>query len=157
MNENPNTVATTQMMIRKPVSEVFEAITDPAVTTKFWFTHSTGKLAEGAEVEWTWGMYNVTVPVSVKAITPNERIVIQWGNKQQQSTVEFTFKALSEAKTYLTIKNYDFNSSGDELISLVIDSTEGFALFIAGLKAYLEHNIQLNLVADKFPKELMEV
>ncbi|MHA6249341.1 SRPBCC family protein [Pontibacter sp. CAU 1760] len=155
MNET-NNFAIAQMMIRKPVSEVFEAITNPGVTTKFWFTHSTGKLAEGKEVEWTWEMYHVTVPVSVKTIVPNERIVIEWGNKAQQSTVEFAFKALSEAKTYLTIKNYDFKSTGDDLLSAVIDSTGGFALFIAALKAYLEHNIQLNLVADKFPKELKE-
>jgi uncharacterized protein YndB with AHSA1/START domain len=156
MTENTNTIAQAQMMIRKPVSEVFEAIINPEITTKFWFTDSTGKLEEGKDVEWTWEMYNVTVPVSVKALIPNERILIEWGNKQQQSMVEFTFKALSDSKTYLTIKNYGFKSSGDELVSLVIDSTGGFALIIAGLKAYLEHNIQLNLVADKFPKELMD-
>jgi uncharacterized protein YndB with AHSA1/START domain len=156
MPTNPNSFAKAEMMIRKPVSEVFEAIINPEVTTKFWFTHSTGKLAEGKHVEWTWEMYNVTVPVYVKAIIPNERIIIEWGNNQQQSTVEFAFKILSEDKTYLTIKNFDFNSTGDELVSMIIDSTGGFALFIAGLKAYLEHNIQLNLVADKFPKELQE-
>jgi hypothetical protein len=38
----------------------------------------------------------------------------------------------------------------------VLDATGGFTLLLAGLKAYLEHRIQLNLVADKFPKELME-
>ena len=153
---NDNRIAKAEMMIRKPVNEVFEAIINPEITTKFWFTNSTGKLEEGKDVEWTWEMYNVTVPVAVKTLVHNERIVLEWGNKQHQSTVEFTFKALSDSKTYLTVKNYDFNNSGDELVNLVIDSTGGFALIIAGLKAYLEHNIQLNLVADKFPKELME-
>ena len=28
----------TGMLIRKPVTEVFTAFVDPAVTTKFWFT-----------------------------------------------------------------------------------------------------------------------
>jgi uncharacterized protein YndB with AHSA1/START domain len=156
MTNTSNTFAKAEMMIRKPVNEVFEAIINPEITTKFWFTNSTGKLEEGKDLKWTWEMYNVTVPVSVEALIPNELILIKWGNKQQQSMVEFAFKVLSDSRTYLTIKNYDFNSGGDELVSLVIDSTGGFALFIAGLKAYLEHNIQLNLVADKFPKELME-
>jgi len=30
----------TQMMIRKPVSTVFQAFIDPAITTHFWFTKS---------------------------------------------------------------------------------------------------------------------
>jgi hypothetical protein len=32
----------------------------------------------------------------------------------------------------------------------------GFTWVLAGLKAYLEHNIMLNLIADRFPKELRE-
>jgi hypothetical protein len=33
----------------------------------------------------------------------------------------------------------------------VSSSTEGFTWTLAGLKALLEHNIRLNLVADRFP------
>ena len=33
----------------------------------------------------------------------------------------------------------------------VADSTEGFTLVLAGLKALLEHNVRLNLVADRHP------
>ncbi|CEJ69228.1 hypothetical protein BN1195_01525 [Chryseobacterium oranimense G311] len=36
-----------QMLIRKPVEDVFEAFINPEITTKFWFTKSTGKLEEG--------------------------------------------------------------------------------------------------------------
>ncbi|WP_431211735.1 SRPBCC domain-containing protein [Puia sp. P3] len=45
----------TGMLIRRPVAEVFGAFVDPAVTTKFWFTKSTGRLEAGKEVVWTWG------------------------------------------------------------------------------------------------------
>ncbi len=34
----------------------------------------------------------------------------------------------------------------------VADSTQGFSLTLAGAKAWLEHGIQLNLVADRHPK-----
>jgi hypothetical protein len=42
--------------------------------------------------------------------------------------------------------------SGDELVKQAADSTQGFTLVLAGLKALLEHNIRLNLVADRYPK-----
>ena len=42
--------------------------------------------------------------------------------------------------------------SGDELVKQVTDSTQGFSLVLAGLKAFLEHGIRLNLVADRFPE-----
>jgi len=37
-------------------------------------------------------------------------------------------------------------------VKQAIDSSQGFALVLAGLKALLEHGIRLNLVSDRFPK-----
>jgi hypothetical protein len=36
-------------------------------------------------------------------------------------------------------------------VQRAIESTEGFTLVLAGLKALLEHRVRLNLVADRFP------
>ncbi|SJN17484.1 hypothetical protein FM120_00535 [Sphingobacterium faecium PCAi_F2.5] len=36
-----------------------------------------------------------------------------------------------------------------------MDSTGGFTTVLDGCKAYLEHGIDLNLIADKFPKQVM--
>jgi hypothetical protein len=33
---------------------------------------------------------------------------------------------------------------------------QGFSLVLAGLKALLEHDVRLNLVADRFPKGVEE-
>lgn len=35
-------IAKAEMLIRKPVAEVFEAFVNPEITTKFWFTKSSG-------------------------------------------------------------------------------------------------------------------
>ena len=40
-----------QMLIRKPIEDVFEAFITPEITTNFWFTKSTGKLEEGKTEE----------------------------------------------------------------------------------------------------------
>ena len=140
------------MLIRKPVSEVFDAFINPEKTTKFWFTKSTGKLVEGNSVNWIWDMYNLSIPVKVKEIVEHERILIEWGEGSNRSFVEWTFKSIDTEKTFVTITNSGLQGQGDALINSVRDSTGGFTIVLAGLKAYLEHGIELNLIKDKFPK-----
>lgn len=155
MSEKNNHYADAQMAIRKPVAQVFEAFINPAITTKFWFTKSSGSLEVNKEVKWSWEMYQVSVPLWVKTVIPNESIIIEWGIGPQQSTVEWSFKAITDNLTYVSTTNSDFKAtSPDELISLIRDSTGGFTLVLAGLKAYLEHGIGLNLIGDKFPAEM---
>jgi uncharacterized protein YndB with AHSA1/START domain len=40
------------MLIRRPPDEVFQAFVDPAITTKFWFTKSSGTMTPGAVLQW---------------------------------------------------------------------------------------------------------
>ncbi len=150
MPGNANTVET-QMLIRKPAAEVFNAFIDPAITKNFWFTHGSGKLEVDKKVTWKWEMYNVSTAVLVKEIIPNEKIVIEWG--EPATTVEFNFQSLQGNTTYVVIRNYGFQQTGDELLAVIKDSTGGFTTVVDGLKAYLEYGIKLNLIGDKFPKE----
>ena len=138
-----------QMMIRKPVKDVFRAFVDPAVTTKFWFTKSSGKLENGKTVTWEWEMYGVSEEVKVVELKPNEKISIEWDNPS--TTVDFEFSELSKESTYVVIKNYGFHQTGNDLIDAVKNNTGGFTTVLDGLKAYLEFGIELNLIRDKFP------
>lgn len=142
----------TQMLIRKPVATVFKAFIDPNITTNFWFTKSDGQLEIGKTITWEWEMYGVSTKVLVKDITPNKKISIEWG--EPATNVDFDFTELTGEATYVVIKNYGFRETGDELIKVIKDSTGGFTTVLDGLKAYLEHDINLNLIGDKFPKEL---
>jgi uncharacterized protein YndB with AHSA1/START domain len=149
-------MARTGMLIRKPVAQVFDAFINPDITRKFWFTDSTGPLEAGQEREWTWSMYGLTVPVFVQKVEPSRKIVIDWGEGRDRTTAEWTFQELGDKGTYVEIINYGFQGSPDEILNQVSDSCGGFNLVLAGLKAYLEYDIQLNLVGDRFPKEIME-
>jgi len=149
-------VSKTGMLIRKPVAEVFEAFMDPDITTKFWFTKSSGRLEDGKQAQWEWEMYDISIPVTVKAIEPNQRIVIAWPGYTSLTTVEWTFAPQEEGTTFVRITETGFTGDGDELVKQVANSTQGFTLVLAGLKAFLEHNIKLNLVADRFPKGIEE-
>jgi uncharacterized protein YndB with AHSA1/START domain len=140
------------MLIRRPVAEVFEAFVNPAITTKFWFTNSSGRLEAGKQVQWGWDMYGISIPVTVKAVESPTRIVIEWTGYRGRTTVEWTFTALPDGTTFVSITDGDFAGDGDEVVQQALDSTQGFALVLAGLKALLEHDVRLNLVADRFPK-----
>lgn len=144
----------TQMLIRKPASTVFQAFIDPAITTNFWFTKSSGKLETGKKVVWEWEMYGISINVFVKNIVQDKGITIEWGDPA--TTVTFEFIALSDDNTYVIIKNFGFNKTGEELIEAIKDNTGGFTTVLDGLKAYLEHNLQLNLILDKFPKGISQ-
>jgi len=146
--------AKTEMLIRKPVADVFEAFIDPAVTTNFWFTKSSGRLEAGREIRWDWEMYGASASVLVKAIEPGRRILIEWDGYSGRTTVEWTFSARENATTYVVITESGWTGDGDKLVEYVAESTQGFTWMLAGLKAFLEHGIKLNLVADKNPDGL---
>jgi uncharacterized protein YndB with AHSA1/START domain len=141
--------AKAEMLIRKSVAEVFEAFIDPAITSKFWFTKSSGKLEAGKEIKWDWEMYDASAHVSVKAVEQNKRILIEW-----PTMVEWTFTPPSDNTTFVSITNTGFSGNGDEVVQQAIDSTEAFTMVLSGLKAFLEHGIILNLIVDRFPKGL---
>jgi uncharacterized protein YndB with AHSA1/START domain len=146
--------AKTAMLIRKPVAEVFEAFVDPDITSRFWFTRGSGRLEAGKQIRWDWEMYGHSVQVSVKAVEQNERILIEWEAYGAATPVEWIFTRRSDNATFVSITNTGFSGDGDEIVKQALDSTEGFALVLAGLKAFLEHGIILNLVPDRFPDEV---
>ncbi len=139
-------VVKAEMLIRRPVEEVFEAFIDPAITSRFWFTKGSGKLETGKRIQWDWEMYGASADVDVLEIEENKRILIEFG-----TTVEWIFTSRAENETFVTITNTGFQGDGDDIVRQAIDSTEGFTIVLCGLKAFLEHGIVLNLVADKAP------
>ena len=142
------------MLIRRPVSDVFDAFVNPDITTKFWFTKSSGPLEAGKQVRWEWEMYGFSIPVTVRALERNKRIVIEWPGDNGPTTVEWMFEPHTADTTFVTIVDSGFTGNGDELVKQAAGSTQGFSLVLAGLKALLEHGIQLNLVADRYPTGL---
>ena len=140
------------MLIRRPVAEVFEAFIDPTITSKFWFTKGSGPLDAGKRIRWDWEMFGVSAEVIVKAIEADKRILIEWSSSGGPSrTVEWLFTPRADNTTFLTITESGFSGNGDEVVRKALDSQTGFAFLLSGLKAFLEHNIALNLSADHAP------
>ena len=151
MNNKKNPTAEAQMKIRNPVATVFQAFIDPAVTTNFWFTKSGGKLEVDKTITWEWEMYGVTWNVMAKEIINNKKIILD--ESPAPTTIEFDFQPLSDGSTYVRVKQYGFAEIDDELLEKIKGATGGWTTVPDGAKAFLEHNINLNLILDKFPKE----
>jgi uncharacterized protein YndB with AHSA1/START domain len=139
-------IARAHVLIRKPVDVVFEAFIDPTMTSKFWFTRGSGILIEGSAVTWHWDMYGATAQVAVKAVEHNRRILVEWA-----SPVEWRFEPRGNNATFLTVTASGFAGTDDEKVAHAIDSMGGFSFLLADCKAFLEHGLILNLVADHSP------
>ena len=149
MESSNSIIVETQMLIRKPIAQVFEAFVNPEITTKFWFTKSSGRLELGKKVRWDWEMFGVGDELTVKEFEENRRILIEWEN--DPTAAEWNFEPLEDNTTLVKIANCNFPGSCDEVLPMAVDSKGGYVMVLAGLKAWLEHGIELNLVRDQFP------
>ena len=140
------------MLIRRPPGEVFRAFADPAVTTRFWFTKSTGPLVPGANVRWDWEMFGVSANVAVKEVDEDSRILMEWGDGGGSTTVDWRFTPWEGDATYVEVTETGLSGDGDALVSRAADSTGGFSLALCAAKAWLEHDIALSVVRDRFPQ-----
>lgn len=84
-------VAKAEMLVRKPVSEVFEAFVNPALTSRFWFSKGSGRLEAGKKIQWDWEMYDHSIQVNVTVVEENKRILIEWPEYGIPAQVEWLF------------------------------------------------------------------
>jgi uncharacterized protein YndB with AHSA1/START domain len=141
------------MLIRRPPEQVFQAFVDPAITTKFWFTKSSGKMTPGADLRWDWEMYGVSTKVSAKEVEDNSRILFEWDDDKRM-TVELRFTPWGNGATYVEVTEAGLSGDGDEILAQATGSTGGFTIVLCALKALLEHDVILTAVLDRFPAGL---
>jgi uncharacterized protein YndB with AHSA1/START domain len=123
---------------------------DPTVTTKFWFTRSSGPLEPGATVEWVWEMFDASTKVRVKELEEDRRVVFDWGD-DDPTTVEMRFVPTDDGATWMQVIESGFSGDGDAVLARVAGSTGGFTNVLCALKALLEHDVRLTTVADHAP------
>jgi uncharacterized protein YndB with AHSA1/START domain len=148
-------VVQAQMLIRRPAPEVFRAFTDPSVTTKFWFTHSSGPLAAGATVTWEWAMYGASTVVTVKEMVPDRRILAVW-EPESPTELEWLFLPGAGGTTLVRITESGFDGTADEVVAKAIDAMGGFTMVLCALKALLERGVTLTAVGDAHPSGFVD-
>jgi uncharacterized protein YndB with AHSA1/START domain len=144
------------MLMRRPPHVVFEALADPSITTRFWYTKSSGRMEEGAELIWEWEMHNASSKVRVHEVEPDHRIRFSWDgyDRRHPTTVEFLFVPYENDTSYLRITETGFTGDADTQIKRALNSTAGFTFLLSSLKAGLEHEITLSVTEDAHPPRL---
>ncbi len=147
----------TALLIDKPTDEVFDAIVDPSKMINYFISKSTGRLEEGKTVIWQFPEIDLEFPVHVKQIDPatasgDRYISFTWNDLE---SVETLVEISLEPKEHATLvivkeKSRDNNEAG---IKWLKENTEGWANFLACLKAYLEYGINLRYGAFDTKKE----
>lgn len=134
--------------IQKPVKEVFEAIVNPEMMANYFISKGSGNLESGKEVKWEFPEFEGSFPVAVKEIRENEFVSFVW---DPDSLVEIKLEKKSENDTvvYVTEEGHNQDEAG---IKWVIGQTEGWANFLACMKAWLEYGIHLRNGAFDFMK-----
>lgn len=156
MRKKDQLIAKSEMLIRKPIEEVFEALVDPKITSKFWFTEGNTRLETGKTVTWTWGQFGVSAAINVTEIIPNQRIQFEWPSGEEESnfrTVDISFEEKSQKTTFVHVIERGFDRNSEQLIEEITGQTEGWALVLSNMKAFLEFGIKLNLIMDHKPHE----
>lgn len=130
------------MQILKPVNEVFEAIVNPEQMINYFISKSSGRMEEGKNLTWNFPEIEMDVPVKIGKIINDEYISYYWENGESTQLVEMNLKPYKDGFTVVTVteKSMENTETG---IKWLKENTEGWANFLACLKAWMEYGIHL--------------
>lgn len=140
---------TVSARIKRPASEVFEAILDPAKLTQYFVDRVSSRLEAGERVIFGWDGWG-DYPITVVDVVQNERVVfrlntIEWKKSESDSydvTVTIELEATDEGHTVVKISESGWKRDADGLRASH-DNCGGWQSMALGLKAWLEHGIDL--------------
>ena len=139
----------TAIQILKTVNEVFEAIVDPTKMSNYFVSKSSGRMETGKQIMWQFPEFDMEFPIRVCKIIKDEYISYYWDVEGTELLVEMTLTGRAENSTLVTIT--EKSRANDEAgIKWLKGNTEGWANFLACLKAYLEYGINLRKGAFDF-------
>jgi uncharacterized protein YndB with AHSA1/START domain len=138
------------IQIQKSAEEVFEAIVDPAKMSNYFLAKGNARMDEAAEVVWQFPEFSGEFTVKVNKHEPAKHVSFYWdGDDGKPLLVEISLTPKNNNDTMVTIteKSRENNEAG---IKWLKGNTEGWANFLACLKAYLEYGINLRKGAFDF-------
>ncbi|MCE6987612.1 SRPBCC domain-containing protein [Dyadobacter sp. CY323] len=139
--ENQKLQCNAAIQISKTRHEVFEAIVDPEGMSNYFIANSNGRMEEGKNLIWHFPEMDTDVPVKVGKVETDKLVSFYWGEDGKELLVEIVLETFQDATVVkVSEKEMDNDEAG---IAWVKGNTEGWANFLACLKAYLEYGINL--------------
>ncbi|NOJ96255.1 ATPase [Corallococcus sp. CA049B] len=132
-----------QLKIRKPVAQVFEAVVNPAKLSGYFVKTSSGPLAAGTTVKWSFAEVPGEFDVIAREVIANERIVFEWPTDDGYNTrVEMDFVPLDAGNTMVKIRESGWRPD-EKGITASYGNAGGWMHMMLCLKGYLEYGINL--------------
>lgn len=142
----------TALQVQKPVDEVFEAIVDPAQMSNYFISESTGRLEQGKQVTWKFPEFDEEAPIRVGRVEQDHYISFSWDVEGHEHLVEIVLSRRESNSTLVQVKERGGENTEAGIIWLK-QNTEGWANFLACLKAWLEYGVNLRKGAFDFMRE----
>ena len=133
----------TGIVVLKPANHVFEAIVDPLRMENYFISESSGRMEDGKNLIWKFPEMDMDIPVRIGKIEKDKYISYFWNDEDgKELLVEMTLTPKENHSTFVVVTEKSRNN--DEAgIRWLKGNTEGWANFLACLKAYLEYGINL--------------
>ena len=139
------------IQIQKSKNEVFDAIINQNKMNQYFIASSTGAIETGKIVEWKFPEFDDIFPVMGGDLKQDEYISFDWSGGVDDMLVEIFLEKGENDSTIVKVIEHEMND--DEAgIKQLMGQTEGWANFLACLKAYLEYGINLRKGAFDFMK-----
>lgn len=132
-------IAKATIQIQKPAEEVFEGIVNPDSMTKYFISESSGRMEPGKSLIWKFPEFPDEFPVSDIETEANRSVSFVW---DPDTVVRIILDSQTDGSTVVRVTE-DGKSLNEKNLQWVISNTEGWANFLACMKAYLEYGIQL--------------
>ncbi len=143
----------TAIQISKSSQEVFEAIIDPAKMSNYFIAEASGRMDAGSVIQWRFPEFPEWAPIKVLEVKSNQSVSYEWeGAPGHQTRVDIVLTEKAGNATLVKVTEGKMNN--DEAgIKWLKGNTEGWANFLACMKAYLEYGINLRKGAFDFMKK----
>lgn len=140
------------IQIQKSLHDVFEGIVDPLKMANYFIAESSGRMEPNKEIVWRFPEYDMNIPIRVGKIEKDKFISYYWTMDDIEHLIEITLEPFDANSTVVTVteKGRENNESG---IKWLKGNTEGWANFLACLKAYLDHGINLRKGSFDFKRK----
>lgn len=141
-----------QIQISKLPSEVYETIVDPAKMSQYFISQGSARMEAGENVEWMFPEFDIKVPVRIGDLRENEYVSFSWDDEDGTALlVEINLKPIGNT-THVIVTEKE-RAADEAGIVWLRRNTEGWANFLACMKAYLEYGINLRKGAFDFMRQ----
>lgn len=140
-----------KIQIAKPASEVFEAIVNSEQMTHYFISKASGPMEEGKTLLWQFPEFPDDYPVRVGKMQKDKLISFSWDTDGKEYLVEINLT--SKGDTTIVSVTESGGTNDEAGIKWLKGNTEGWANFLACLKAWLEYGINLRKGAFDFYKK----